>query len=266
MKHFPIWLRIYVVLMMLVLVAPVAIVVLASVTPGDYVTFPPAGLSTRWYEKVIADPTFMVPLWNSIRLAAVSTLISLALAIPAAVALVRSQSRFNAIAEAFILSPLGLPTIILATGLLFFSARIGLSESWIGLVAGHSIVTLPYCFRTVYAVYGRANREMEDAARILGASRLRMFLHVTLPAIRPGIAAGSIFAALISFDEVAIALLMSTPSTQTLPVSIMTYLVYNYDPSVAAISTLQIAIVILMLLAIEGIFGLNRIMFPSAQQ
>lgn len=89
---------------------------------------------------------------------------------------------------------------------------------------------------------------------------------MTLPSIRSGLSAGAIFGCLVSFDEVAVSLLMTTPSTLTLPVSILSYLVYNYDPSVAAISTIQILIIVFALVFLEKSFGLNRIMFPEARK
>ena len=131
------------------------------------------------------------------------------------------------------------------------------------LVAGHVVVTVPYVLRSVVAVYARANRETEEAAAVLGAPAYRVLWHVTLPIIRPGLIAGAMFAFLISFDEVAVALLMTTSDTTTLPVSILSYLVYNYDPSVAAISTIQIALVVGILLLLEKLVGLKSVMFTA---
>ncbi|MGH8429047.1 MAG: ABC transporter permease, partial [Solimonas sp.] len=121
----------------------------------------------------------------------------------------------------------------------------------------------PYMLRTVLGVYAGMNREIEDAARVLGADRWRTAWYVTLPLIRPGILAGAIFAFLMSFDEVAVALLLTTADTTTLPVSILSYLVYNYDPAVAAISTIQIVIVVAALLILERVFGIRNVMFTS---
>jgi putative spermidine/putrescine transport system permease protein len=255
--------RIFLIALCVFLFAPMVIVVVASFTGSDFISFPPGRLSLRWCEKVLSEPDFIVPLWNSLRLAMVATVIGAVLAVPAAVAIVRGRFRGRQAIEAFLLSPLSLPTIILAVGILFFSARIGLSESTIGLVAGHVVVTVPYILRTVVAVYARANRETEEAAAILGASPRRVLWHVTLPMIRPGLIAGAIFAFLISFDEVAVALLMTTSDTTTLPVSILSYLVYNYDPSVAAISTIQIALVVGVLLVLEKLVGLKTVMFTA---
>jgi putative spermidine/putrescine transport system permease protein len=256
-------LRVFLVATCVFLFAPIVIVIVASFTGSDFISFPPGRLSLRWFEHVLSQPDFIVPLWNSLRLATVATLLGAVLAVPAALVIVRGHFPGRRAIEAFLLSPLSLPTIILAVGILFFSARIGLSESAIGLVAGHVVVTVPYILRTVVAVYLRANRETEEAAAILGASPSRVFWHVTLPMIRPGLIAGAIFAFLISFDEVAVALLMTTSDTTTLPVSILSYLVYNYDPSVAAISTIQVVLVVGVLLVLEKLVGLKTVMFTA---
>ena len=81
--------------------------------------------------------------------------------------------------------------------------------------------------------------------------------------IRPGILAGGIFAFLISFDEVPIALLLTNVTNVTLPVSILSYLIYSYDPTVAAISTVQILIVAALLFVLDRAFGLNNLVFTS---
>jgi putative spermidine/putrescine transport system permease protein len=263
MKGLPPLLVLYTALMALFLLAPIVIVIVAAFTSAEFIMFPPSGFSLRWFEKVLQDPEFVRPLWNSIRLGVVATLVSSALAIPAALALVRGIVPGRRLVETFLLAPLSLPTIILAVGLLFFTARIGLTNSFAALVAGHCVITVPYMLRTVLAVYAGMNREIEDAARVLGAGRWRTLWHVTLPMIRPGLLAGAIFAFLMSFDEVAVALLLSNSDTTTLPVSILSYLVYNYDPAVAAISTIQIAIVVATLLLLERVFGIRHVMFGS---
>lgn len=263
MNGLPRLLVVYTVVMALFLIAPVMVVVVAAFTAGDFIMFPPSGFSLRWFEKVLDDPEFITPLWNSVRLGVMATLISSLLAIPAALSLIRGILPGRRWIEAFLLSPLSLPTIILAVGLLFFTARLGIGDSFVSLLAGHVIITVPYMLRTVLGVYAGMNREIEDAARVLGADRWRTAWYVTLPIIRPGVMAGAIFAFLMSFDEVAVALLLTTADTTTLPVSILSYLVYNYDPAVAAISTIQIAIVVVALLILERAFGIRNVMLTS---
>jgi len=256
-------LLIYAAIAVVFLAAPIAIVIAVAFTSADYVSFPPTGFSLRWFHKVVSDPEFVRPLWNSFELGIASTLLSMVLAVPAAIALVRHRFRFGAAIQAFLLSPLSLPTIILAIGLLFFVARVGIADSFAGLVAGHAVITVPYVLRTVLGVYSGVNREVEEAAIVLGAGPAQAFRFITLPLLAPGLIAGGIFAFLLSFDEVAVALLLSNSSTTTLPVSILSYVVYNYDPAAAAVSAVQIAIIIALLVALERLFGIKRVMFVS---
>ncbi|GAB2908492.1 ABC transporter permease [Paralcaligenes sp. KSB-10] len=265
MSHFSILLKAYIAAMVFFLLVPVLIVVAVALTPGDFVTFPPPALSLRWFNKVLSDPQFLLPLWNSFRLGCASTFLAVILAVPAAIVMVRHPMRGLREIQMFLLSPLSLPTIILATGLLFFVPKIGMDSSFAALVAGHTVIIVPYVMRTVFGVYVNANQEIEYAAAVHGAGPLRTFWYVTLPLIRPGILAGAIFAFLMSFDEVAVALLLTNTDTTTLPVMLLSYLIYNYDPAVAAISTVQIFIVIVALLLLERIFGVGNMMFASRE-
>lgn len=251
--------KIIVALIIAFLAAPIVIIVSVAFTSAEFVSFPPRGFSFRWFAKVLTDSQFVVPLWNSFVLALAATGVSVVLAVPAALALVRSDLPFKEALLAFMLSPLSLPTIILAAALLFFLARFGLGTSPLGLLIGHVVITVPYVLRTVLGVYAGIGREVEEAARTLGARPWQVFWRVTLPMIRPGLLAGGILAFLLSFDEVAVALLLSTADTTTLPVAVLSYLVYNYDPAVAAISTVQIVIVIALLLVLERFLGVKHL-------
>lgn len=255
--------RTYVAVLTVFLLAPVMIVAAVALTPANFITFPPPSLSLRWFEKVLSDPEFLWPLWNSFRLGVVSTSLATLLAVPAALWLVRHPGHLASELQTFLLSPLSLPSIILATGLLFFTARIGLGNSFLALTVGHCVIIIPYIMRTVFGVYAGVNREIELAALVHGAGPFQAFWYVTLPMIRSGIVAGAIFAFLLSFDEVPVALLLTDTDTTTLPVSILSYLVYNYDPAVAAISTIQIVVVIAILLILERFVGINKIVFVA---
>lgn len=263
MNTLGLWHRIVVALTIAFLAAPVLIIVSVAFTSAEFVSFPPSGFSLRWFEKVLTDSQFVLPLWNSFVLAIAATIVSVTLAVPAAIALVRSNLPFKDALLAFMLSPLSLPTIILAAALLFFLARFGLGTSPVGLLIGHVVITVPYVLRTVLGVYAGIGAEVEEAARTLGARRRQVFWHVTLPMIRPGLFAGGILAFLLSFDEVAVALLLSTADTTTLPVAVLSYLVYNYDPAVAAISTIQIVIVVVLLLVLERFLGVKHLIAVS---
>lgn len=266
MTNFGPVLRAYVAAMVVFLLAPLLVIVIAAFSPSQFMVFPPPGVSWRWFTKVLNEPEFTHALWNSVVLGVASTVCAAALAVPAALVLARYRIRGRRELLAFFLSPLSLPTIILGIGLLFFTSRIGLGGSFLALLAGHVVLVTPYIMRTVLAVYAGINREIEEAAAVLGAPPIQTFFRVTLPIIRPGIVAGGIFAFLISFDEVPVALFLSNTETTTLPVSILSYLVHNFDPAVAAISTIQMLIVLVLLLVLERSFGIRHLILTSTSE
>ena len=242
------------------ILAPLLVVAAVAFTSANFVSFPPTGWSLRWINKVLADDNFMRALANSVLLGFSAALFAALLATPAALALARGGFRGAAELESFLLSPLSLPALILAIALLFYLARLGLAGSFAGLLIGHAIIVLPYMLRTVLAVYRGIDPSLEEAALVLGATPRRAFLHVTLPLIRPGIVAGALLAFLVSFDEVAVALLLSSSSSMTLPVAILNHVTHNYDPAVAAISLVKIVLVVAVLGILGLWFGLDRIM------
>ncbi|MGH7318447.1 MAG: ABC transporter permease [Candidatus Rokuibacteriota bacterium] len=247
----------YVVGLFLFLALPMIIVVAVSFNAGEFVHFPPRGFSVRWFRHVFESGSFGPAIVNSFKLAILSTLGSLLLGIPAALALVRYPLPFRDAIQSFLLSPLSLPLIVFGVALLFFAGAIGLQLSFIGLLAGHIVITVPYVLRTVVGVYSAVDRHLEEAAMVLGADGLTCFRRVTLPMIKPGIVVGSIFSFLTSFDNVPVSIFMTKTDTMTLPVAILSYLVYSFDPSVAAVSTLQMLFAITVLLLVERVYGLG---------
>jgi putative spermidine/putrescine transport system permease protein len=259
----PSWLEriglpVYVALLFAFLALPMVIVVAVSFNAGEFIHFPPRGFSFRWFRHVFEGANFGPAIVVSLELAVLSTLGSLCLGIPAALALVRYPVPFRDAIQAFLLSPLSLPLIVYGIALLFFAGAIGLQLSFFGLFAGHVVITVPYILRTVVAVYGGVDRHLEEAAMVLGADHLTCFRRVTLPLIKPGIVVGSIFSFLTSFDNVPVSIFMTKTDTITLPVAILSYLVYSFDPSVAAVSTLQMLFAVAVLLLLERTYGLGR--------
>jgi ABC-type sugar transport system permease subunit len=163
------------------LLLPLAVVVLVSFASDPYITFPPSGISLRWFRAVFHEPSFVLGITNSLKLALAATAVSIVLAVPAALALVRHRFRGRDALESWLLSPLSLPLIVLGVALLFYLGRLGLGLSAFGLLAAHVVITVPYVLRTVTAVYRSADRTIEEAARVLGASPWQTFRRITLP-------------------------------------------------------------------------------------
>jgi putative spermidine/putrescine transport system permease protein len=135
------------------------------------------------------------------------------------------------------LSPIMFPAIVLGLALLVFYSQIGLAGTFTGLVIAHSLVTTPFVIRLVMASLAEFDPAVEEAARNLGAGWWRTFFQVTLPLIRPGVLAGTVFAFILSFDELVITLVLAGPGMATLPVRIYTFVEYSSAPTISAIST-----------------------------
>lgn len=250
---------IFVVVTLIFVLAPLIVVAGVSVSESQFIVFPPQGFSLRWYEAILSSNAYLGAAWTSLRLATLVTITSAALGAGAAIAIHRRRLPGSAALGAFFLSPLILPTIIFAIGLLMlWSATIG-PVNFLALWLGHSVVALPYVVRTTLAVLADSDPFLEEAARTMGANRWRTLVHVTLPQCAPGLAAGAFFAFNISFDEAVVALFLRTPNLVTLPIQIYNQLEFSPDPSVAAVSTLMILLTILLIVAIDRLLGIQRV-------
>ena len=256
----PVWLRagaaIFVCLTAVFMLAPLIVVVGVSVSESQFVVFPPQGFSLRWYEKALGSTAYLDAFRLSLVLAVVVTVTATLVGGAAAIALSRRSS--TGLLETFFLSPLLLPSIIFAIGLLMLWSTLFGATSFRALWLAHTVVVLPYVIRTTLAVLAERDPFVEEAARTMGASRLQRLWFVTLPQCRPGLAAGAFFAFNISFDEAVLSLFLRTPNLTTLPVQIYGQLEFSPDPTVAAVSTLMILITILLMVVLDRMLGLAR--------
>jgi putative spermidine/putrescine transport system permease protein len=229
------------------LIAPVVIVVIVSFGDSAYLQFPPKAWSFRWYHRFLGDPQWVTAMWVSVRVAAIASVLSTLLAIPAAFSLVRGRFRLKSAFYAFVLSPLIVPIIITSIGLYFFFVRLGGSGSVLAMGLGHAILALPIVVIIITATLQGFDENLERAALSLGASRFYAVRHVTLPLVWPGIFAGGLFAFLISFDELLVPLFLSGIRAQTLSLRIWESIQYELSPVIAAVSTFLIAVTIVIL-------------------
>ena len=256
-------LAIVVVAFFVFMLAPILIVVVVSFTEVDYVAFPITGFSLRWFHRIVEYRPFIDALVVTIQVAVLSTALACLIGVPAALALVRSRAKSAESLMTFLLSPLSMPMIVLGLGLLFYLSWIGLGISMTSLVIAHTIVSLPYIIRTVAGVYRGVSRDFEEGAAILGANRWQIFHRITLPQIKPGIFAGATFSILISVDNLPISFFFGSTTTNTLPVVMLSYLEHQFDPSIAALSTVQLAIAVVGLAVVERLYGLRHMGTPT---
>lgn len=246
------------------LLAPILIVVVVSFSATSFVAFPPRnGYSLQWFRRFYEYKPFLNSFAVSVEIAVLSAAAGALLGVPAALALVRSRLRIANTVMAFLLSPLSMPLIVLGFALLFYLSRLGLGVSFLSLLIAHTVVSLPYIVRTVAGVYRGISTEFEESAAILGASRWQVFRYVTLPMVKPGIFAGALFAMLISIDNLPISYFFGSAETNTLPVVMLSYLEYQFDPSVAAASTVQLVLAVIGLILLDWTYGLRRVGMPT---
>jgi putative spermidine/putrescine transport system permease protein len=229
-------------LVFLYLVFPILVVIPVSFSSGTYLGFPPPGFSLRWYENFLGRSDWLGAAWLSLWIGGAVMMLSTALGAPAAIALVRSRFRGRNLLVGFIISPLIAPVIIVAIGIYFFYARLGMVGNPVALVIAHTCLAVPFVVINVSATLQDFDERLEHAAMNLGATPWGAFWQVTFPIIRPGILAGALFAFISSFDELVVALFVSGSTAVTLPRKMWDSIRFEIDPTIAAVSTILVVL------------------------
>ncbi|WP_329069510.1 ABC transporter permease [Streptomyces sp. NBC_01429] len=242
------------------LLAPLVVLALSSLNSTSSLSFPPSGLSLRWYGEVLSSPDWLVSFRLSGMLVLLVVLTTVTIGTLAAYGLVRGDFPGRGVLSGLALAPLMVPEIIIALGLLYYFQGLGLVNTLPGLWLAHSLVALPFVIRTVMVSAQALDPTLERAAATLGAGRARTFLTVTLPLLRPGILAGAVFAAVTSLGEVAVSALVSGSNTTTVPVRIFSAVQFQLDPSVAAVSTLLMLASVVVLVAVDRFTNFSEVL------
>jgi putative spermidine/putrescine transport system permease protein len=233
------------------LVFPVFVVAPVSFSSAKYLQFPPPGWSLQWYENYFSRPGWIPATFVSIRVAIITTILATILGTAASLALVRGRFPGRNAVNSFMVSPLVVPGIIVAIGVYFVYAQAKLVGNPLGLALAHTALALPFVVTNVSATLHGFDERLEYAAMNLGANRWQTFRRVTLPIIRPGVFAGALFAFITSFDELIVALFVSGTGAVTLPRRMWDSLRLEIDPTIAAVSTILIAVSTLVFVSAE---------------
>lgn len=247
------------IVVLILILLPVAVVVAISLGTSSTYTFPPTGLSLRWFDGFLRNQAFTDALFRvSLPLALAASLAATVLGTLAAIGIARSQFRGKRYLEVLFVTPVVFPQILLGVGLFLLYARLGLSPSVATLCLGHILIGTPYVVRTVGAALSGIDGRLEEAARNLGAPPALAFIMVTLPLLRSSIVSGAVFAFIVSFSDINLALFLATADTATLPVQILAQMQYQSDPTIAAASTLQVLLVGLLVLLAQSLTRRGR--------
>ncbi len=249
--HQRLWLYGLCALIFTFLIVPCVLIVPMSFSASNYLEFPPRAWSLRWYREFFGSSEWMEALWLSLKVATLSTLIATPVGTAAAYGLAHLPGRLPGPLRLTFLLPMIVPNILVAIGIFFVFARLGLNNSVTGLVLVGVMLALPFVLVTVASGLHSFDENLERAARSLGATRLTAFMTVTVPQIRSSIAAGALFAFVTAFDEVVIALFISGGATSTLPRRMFANIRDQVDPLVAAVSSVLIVVSIALLVAAQ---------------
>jgi len=245
--------------------APIVIVCVVAFTPEGYLSLPTNGPSLRWFRAIADYPEFVRAFRDSLWLAAISSTVSMLLAIPAALSIARYRFAGREAVLAFFMSPLMIPHVVLGIAFLRFFNIVGLGGTFLGLVLSHIVIVMPFAVRLVLAASTGMDRAVEHAAVSLGASPFTMFRRVTLPLILPGVVSGWVLAFITSFDEVTMTVFIASPSTITLPVRMFLYIQDNIDPLVTSVSAALIFLTAIVMIVLDRVYGLDRLFIGAGR-
>ena len=230
------------------LLAPIVIVVILSFSGDAYLAFPPRSFTWHWYARFLGDDRWRAALANSTMIALLACLLATAIGFLASYALVRAKLPLKGALTSAILMPLIVPNVITAVSIYFFSARLGLIGNRAWIAVAHSVIALPIVLLILQSALQGVDVNLERAALVHGCTRWEMFRRVVVPLALPGVISAALFAFLASFDDLVISLFLAGVRAETLPVRIWNSLTLQLEPTIAAVSTLLIAVTVTALL------------------
>lgn len=243
----------------LFLLGPLFIIVAASFSTDEFLNFPPHGFTLHWFYNAFQVSDFMITLKNSVIIALVATLLALLIGIPATYAMSRYHFRGKDALNAIFLSPVLVPSIVLGFVLMkYITVELSL-PIFESLLIGHTILVIPYVIRVVSSSLSNFDYSVEEAAMSLGATRIYSFFRIVLPNIGSGIMAACILSVVNSFNNVPLSVFLTGPGVSTLPIKMLSYVEYHFDPTIAALSSMLMAVTILLMAFVEKTLGLRSI-------
>jgi putative spermidine/putrescine transport system permease protein len=233
------------------LMAPIVIIVPLSFSSGSFFYYPLPGFSLRWYQDFFTSSFWLPSVWNSLLVGTSATVLATLLGTLAALGLWRARFPGHGLLLPLLISPMVVPVVIVAVGVYFAFAPLGLTDGYAGLILAHTTLGAPFVVITVLAALSGFDRSLLRAAANLGAPPVTAFRRVTLPLILPGVLSGAVFAFAASFDEVVVALLIAGPGQRTLPRQMFSGINDNISLTITAAATMLIVIS----LALMGFVG-----------
>jgi putative spermidine/putrescine transport system permease protein len=247
------------------LIMPILVIVPLSFNAEPYFTFNenmlrlnPDAYSMRWYEDIFNNPQWVHSIKNSFIVAVFSTLLATFLGTLAALGLSRAYMPYRTAIMGVLISPMIVPLIITAAGMYFFYSKIGLAQTFPGLIMAHTALGTPFVVITVTATLIGFDHSLTRASASLGADPTRTFFKVIVPLILPGVISGALFAFITSFDEVVVVLFLAGFEQRTIPRQMWAGIREQISPTILAVATLLITFSIVLMTVLEGLRRRNE--------
>ena len=244
-------LRVFFVLVVLFLYAPIVILLIFSFNDSAVPTFPLSGFTLHWYHQFLTNSDLRGALETSAIIAALSSAGAVVLGVLASIALTRRRVRARAAVSALLLSPLVIPYVVFGISLLLLFHQLGVPRSILTVVIGHVVISLPYTILVLVPRLDQVDVSLEEAAFDLGASRLRTFRSITFPLILPAVVSAFLIAFTTSFDEYAVASFV-VGSRITFPIYLYSALRFPSQlPQVIAVAVVVLVLSLTVVIAAE---------------
>lgn len=253
-KRFP---AVYLAVMLVLMYIPLAVTVVYSFNESKISTVW-GGFSLKWYVELFRQRDIMEALLHSIVLALLSGMLAVVIGTLAAVGMSKTTCRFNSVISYLSTLPLMIPEIILGMVFLALFSLMGLPFGMLTLVIAHMAFCIPYIFIMVSGRLIGMDKSLEEAARDLGASQIRVFFDIILPLIMPAIVSGELLAFAMSFDDVVISIFVTGPRVNLLPIKIYTKMKTGVTPEINALATLMLLATTMIVLVTEHINRKNK--------
>ncbi|MEX8518404.1 MAG: ABC transporter permease [Leptothrix sp. (in: b-proteobacteria)] len=251
-------LRLLCVGLLVFLLLPILVIVPLSFSASSFLAYPMPGWSLQWYHNLFTAPEWGRAAKNSFIVAPAATLLATTLGTLAALGLARVNFPGKGLLMSILIAPMVVPIVVVGVAAYLFFARIGLADTYTGLILVHAALGAPFVLTTVLATLQGFNNNLVRASLSLGAGQVETFFRVTLPVIAPGVISGALFAFATSFDEVVVTLFVAGPDQVTLPRQMFTGIRENISPTIAAVATLLTLFTTGLMLALEWVRGRRR--------
>lgn len=240
------------------LLLPILVIIPLSFSSSSFLAYPIPGWSMQWYDNLFSSEDWARATRNSFIVAPLATLLATVLGTMAAVGLARVNFFGKGLLMSLLIAPMVVPIVVVGVSTYLFFAKIGLADTYTGLILVHAALGAPFVLTTVLATLQGFNHNLVRASLSLGAGPLQTFFRVTLPIIAPGVISGALFAFATSFDEVVVTLFIAGPTQSTLPRQMFNGIRENISPTIAAVATLLIIFTTALMLGLEWLRGRRR--------